>query len=99
MRKLLLETTCSHCHADLNRGEWIELGFRLPDGRQGAISLSAYFCDYSVKMPFFVEEGALAVLTCPHCKADLKSTRKCDACGSQMIAAPVLVPRTGKINS
>jgi RNA polymerase subunit RPABC4/transcription elongation factor Spt4 len=86
MRKLLLETTCPHCHADLNRGEWIDLGFRLPDGRQGAISLSAYFGDYSVKMPFFVEEGVLAMLACPHCQADLTSERKCSLCAAPMFS-------------
>ena len=86
MKKLLLETLCPRCRKELSHGEWIDLILRLPDGRQGTISLSAYFCDYSVKAPFFIEEGALAVINCPHCRADLTSEHKCSLCAAPMFA-------------
>jgi RNA polymerase subunit RPABC4/transcription elongation factor Spt4 len=86
MRKLLLETACPHCHHDLNQGDWIDLVLRLPDGRQGIISLSAFFGDYSVKVPFFIEEGALATLFCPHCQKDLTAEHKCTLCAAPMFS-------------
>lgn len=81
MKKLLLETVCPHCQTELSHDDWIDLKIRLSDGREGNISLSAYFCDYSLKTPFFIEEGAVADFFCPRCGADLVVDRPCGECG------------------
>jgi hypothetical protein len=92
MRKLLLETICPQCREDLTVGEWIDLKLSLADGREGAISLSAYFSDYSAKPPFFIEEGALAHFFCPHCLTDLTTDRQCGLCLAPLFAMGI---RTG----
>jgi len=49
-------------------------------GKHAPLYMSSLYGSY------LIEVGKVAGFRCPHCKADLKSTRKCDACSSQMIA-------------
>lgn len=86
MKKLLLETSCPSCRKDLNTDEWIVLKLRLSDGRDGLVSLSAYFSDYSVRLPFPIDEGKLATFFCPHCGADLTSERTCILCAAPLFS-------------
>lgn len=86
MKKLLLETLCPHCHQDLTRDGWIDLKLQMDDGRKGTISLSAYFGDYSIKQPFFIDEGALATFLCPHCATELTVPRTCGLCQAPEIS-------------
>ncbi|MDD2773472.1 MAG: class I tRNA ligase family protein [Elusimicrobiales bacterium] len=55
-------------------------------GKKGMLYLSSIYGSYSTGLPFTVPPGKVAGFRCPHCDADLKSTRKCDVCGAQMVA-------------
>ena len=55
-------------------------------GKKGMLSMSALYGSYAVEQPFDIPQGKVAGFRCPHCDADLKSTRKCDSCGAQMVA-------------
>lgn len=55
-------------------------------GKHAPLYLSALYGSYAVETGISIPAGKVAGFRCPHCKADLKSTRKCDACGSQMVA-------------
>lgn len=94
MKKLILETVCSACHHPLNDGEWIVLKLRLPGKGEGTISLSAYFSDYSVKLPFFIEEGVLGSFSCPHCSATLNTNKHCQVCQAPLFTLGI---KTGGI--
>lgn len=84
MKKILLDAVCPHCHAGLTHGDWIELKIRLADGQTGIVSLSTFFNDYAVKLPFFIAEGAMAVFHCPHCNAELNRDYPCTLCAAPM---------------
>jgi methionyl-tRNA synthetase len=55
-------------------------------GKHAPLYLSSLYGSYKVETELNMPIGKVAGFRCPSCKADLKSTRKCDACGSQMIA-------------
>jgi len=55
-------------------------------GKKGFLYLSSLYGSYDVNVPFEVPLRKIAGFRCPHCDADLKSTRKCDLCGAQMVA-------------
>ena len=55
-------------------------------GKHAPLYLSSLYGSYKAETELNMPVGKVAGFRCPHCKADLKSTRKCDACGSQMIA-------------
>jgi len=86
MNKLLLEAVCPHCKKDLTKDEWITLHFRLEDGRGGRLSLSAYFCTYTSKVPFHIKNGTIATMYCLHCKTDLAKNEKCILCNAPLFS-------------
>jgi len=55
-------------------------------GKHAPLYLSSLYGSYKVETELNMPAGKVAGFRCPHCKVDLKSTRKCDACSSQMIA-------------
>lgn len=55
-------------------------------GKHAPLYLSSFYGSYKVETELNMPVGKVAGFRCPHCKVDLKSTRKCDACSSQMIA-------------
>ena len=55
-------------------------------GKKGRLLLSSLYGSYKLVMPFKMPKGAVAGFYCPHCGAGLKSTRKCELCGSRMAA-------------
>jgi methionyl-tRNA synthetase len=55
-------------------------------GKRAPLFLSSMYGSYKVETELTMPVGKVAGFRCTHCDADLKSTRKCDACGSQMIA-------------
>ena len=55
-------------------------------GKNSPLYLSSLYGSYKVETDLSVPDGKIAGFRCPHCKADLKSTRKCDVCGAQMVA-------------
>ena len=55
-------------------------------GKNAPLHMSAAYGSYMVETTLGVSIGKIAGFRCPHCKADLKSTRKCDICGAQMVA-------------
>ena len=84
MKKIKLETVCPNCGQALTEGDWINLKCKCPDGKEGTISLSTFFGDYSVKLPFFIEDGMVVVFLCPHCGRELTSERKCSLCNAPL---------------
>jgi methionyl-tRNA synthetase len=48
--------------------------------------LSSVYGSYKVETEIDVPKSKIAGFRCPHCDADLKSTRKCDICNAQMVA-------------
>ncbi|MEK7721657.1 MAG: hypothetical protein AAB359_04640 [Elusimicrobiota bacterium] len=55
-------------------------------GRHAPLYMSSLYGSYLVETDLSMPVGKVAGFRCPYCKADLKSARKCDACGSRMIA-------------
>ncbi len=55
-------------------------------GKHSPLYMSSLYGSYKIETDLVMPVGKVAGFRCPHCKADLKSTRKCDACSSQMIA-------------
>ena len=55
-------------------------------GKNAPLNLSALYGSYALETKLVVPLGKVAGFRCPHCKADLKSTRKCERCSSQMVA-------------
>lgn len=55
-------------------------------GKNAPLYLSAAYGSYKIETGLPIPVGKIAGFRCPHCKADLKSTRKCDICSAQMVA-------------
>ena len=55
-------------------------------GKNAPLYMSSAYGSYLVETPLGVPIGKIAGFRCPHCKADLKSTRRCDVCAAQMVA-------------
>ena len=55
-------------------------------GKNSNLYLSSAYGSYKVETDLGIPIGKIAGFRCPHCKADLKSTRKCDVCAAQMVA-------------
>lgn len=55
-------------------------------GKNSPLYLSSVYGSYDVQTEINVPMGKIAGFRCPHCGADLKSTRKCDVCNAQMVA-------------
>ena len=55
-------------------------------GKHSPLYLSSRYGSYAVETALKVPLGKIAGFRCPHCKTDLKSTRKCEVCAAQMVA-------------
>jgi hypothetical protein len=55
-------------------------------GKNAPLYLSSAYGSYLVETALNIPISKIAGFRCPHCKADLKSTRKCDICAAQMVA-------------
>jgi hypothetical protein len=55
-------------------------------GKNAPLYMSSRYGSYTVESGLSVPIGKIAGFRCPHCKADLKSTRKCEVCSAQMVA-------------
>lgn len=89
---LNVSVKCPHCGKTLmDAAKKIEdkpaIALRLTyAGRNAPIYLSSLYGSYTVESSLNVPAGKIAGFRCPHCKADLKSSRKCDNCSAQMVA-------------
>lgn len=83
---------CPHCGKSLmNSGKKLDKVASIEvnltyAGKHAPLYLSSLYGSYLVETSLPIPTGKVAGFRCPHCEADLKSGRKCDACGSQMIA-------------
>ncbi len=89
---LSVSVKCPHCGKSLmnqsrklDKVASIEVNLTYA-GKHAPLYLSSLYGSYAVETQLPIPQGKVAGFRCPHCKADLKSTRKCEACGSQMIA-------------
>lgn len=87
-----LKVKCPYCGKSLMNSEHkidrlssIELKITYA-GKNAPIYLSSKYGSYSIQSSLVPPKGKVAGFRCPHCDADLKSTRKCEMCGSQMIS-------------
>ncbi|KAF0127750.1 MAG: hypothetical protein FD189_296 [Elusimicrobia bacterium] len=55
-------------------------------GKNAPLYLSSLYGSYDVETALPMPLNKIAGFRCPQCKADLKSTRKCDVCSAQMVA-------------
>ncbi|MBI4803449.1 MAG: hypothetical protein HY796_13095 [Elusimicrobia bacterium] len=55
-------------------------------GKNSPLYLSSAYGSYKAETKLGVPLGKIAGFRCPRCDADLKSTRKCDVCSTQMVA-------------
>ncbi|MCG2726820.1 MAG: class I tRNA ligase family protein [Elusimicrobia bacterium] len=55
-------------------------------GKNAHLYLSSIYGSYDTELGLNIPLGKIAGFRCPHCRADLKSTRKCDICSAQMVA-------------
>jgi len=55
-------------------------------GKNAPLYLSSVYGSYEIETEINVPKSKIAGFRCPHCGADLKSTRKCDICSAQMVA-------------
>lgn len=83
---------CPHCKRSLmDPGKKLEesasVSVRLTyAGRNAPLYMSSRYGSYSLESGLSVPIGKIAGFRCPHCRADLKSTRKCEICAAQMVA-------------
>lgn len=55
-------------------------------GKHAPLYMSALYGSFLVETDLSIPAGKVGGFRCPHCAADMKSTRKCETCGSQMVA-------------
>ncbi|MBI4655569.1 MAG: hypothetical protein HY746_02355 [Elusimicrobia bacterium] len=55
-------------------------------GRNAPLYLSSLYGSYKIQTVINVPRGKIAGFRCLFCKKDLKSSRKCDICGAQMVS-------------
>ena len=85
-----VELKCPHCGKILMDGEHkvdnVPSIALLADynGKSEMTYLSSYYGSYTVMSPFDVKKGDIVSLSCPHCKHELSSSRRCDECGAPM---------------
>ena len=83
---------CPHCGKSLinpakklDNASSIEVNLTYA-GKHAPLYMSSLYGSYKIETELPIPVGKVAGFRCPHCNADLKSTRRCDACNSQMIA-------------
>ena len=83
---------CPHCGKSLmdsakKMDDGSSINVRLTyAGKNAPLYMSARYGSYAVETGLNIPIGKIAGFRCPHCKADLKSTRKCEVCAAQMVA-------------
>ena len=55
------------------------------ENKSGFLRLSSLYGSYNVESEIFVPQEKIAQFFCPHCKAELKSTRICELCRASMV--------------
>lgn len=55
-------------------------------GKNSMLYLSSVYGSYKIETELNVPQSKIAGFRCPHCNADLKSTRRCDICNAPMVA-------------
>jgi methionyl-tRNA synthetase len=55
------------------------------ENKRGFLHLSSLYGSYNIESEVFVPQEKIAQFFCPHCEAELKSTRLCELCQAPMI--------------
>lgn len=55
-------------------------------GKKGMLYLISLYGSYNIETDINVPNSKIAGFRCPHCDADLKSTRRCELCNAPMVA-------------
>lgn len=87
-----LSLKCPHCGKSLmdpqkliNKKPAIKVKLTYA-GKNSFLYLSSVYGSYDIETSLNVPMGKIAGFRCPHCGADLKSTRKCEVCSAPMVA-------------
>lgn len=89
---IVVKVRCPHCKKSLmdNKkiidGEQAIMVKLTYAGKKGTLYLSPVYGSYNIETEIDVPKGKIAGFRCPHCGADLKSTRKCEICNASMVA-------------
>jgi hypothetical protein len=82
---LVLQLSCPQCKTGLTQGTKIVLDAYVKEtGKEGPMTLSAVFGDYSVETELPLQEGATVDFRCPRCEASLMLPITCKICGASM---------------
>lgn len=83
---------CQHCgHSLMDKKTYIDSRpsirlLALCGKRKGPLNLSALYGSYTIESGIPVLSGRIVRAYCPHCKKELKGSRKCEKCNAAMIA-------------
>lgn len=61
------------------------------DGRIGKIWLSSLYGSYALKSEMPIQDKRIISFICPHCRAELKSQRKCEICSAEMVPLELIM--------
>ncbi len=88
---LVLAVRCPQCGATLTEGMKVNLDATVRGThRDGVVSLSAVFGDYSIETDLDIPETAIVDFRCPKCEASLMLPLPCKACGAPMASLDLI---------
>jgi len=91
-RIFAVRVACPHCNRSLMSDEHLLDGHPMVrltaafDHQHGWLRLSSLYGDYRSESEFLVPAGAVVQCFCPHCHAELRSTRLCARCDAPMVS-------------
>lgn len=53
--------------------------------RKGELNLSAVYGSYTIESTIPIPKGRIVKVYCPHCREEIKGTRRCERCRAAMI--------------
>ncbi|MCK9399825.1 MAG: hypothetical protein M0Q51_07495 [Bacteroidales bacterium] len=91
---IALSVRCPHCDESLmdgnhliNNKPGIRLHIETSNNQKGTMWLSSIYGDYNYSSEFHIPDNEIVVLTCPHCKENLKRKNvTCDICDAPMVS-------------
>ena len=86
-----LKVRCPHCEKSLmdhtvflNVKPSIKVKIEM-NGRQGILNLCSSYGCFDKQSNIELSKDEIAILSCPHCRNDLKGSHSCDICGAPIV--------------
>ena len=86
-----VDLQCTHCGANLMDKDKLIDGHQSIEvlveykGKQGIMHLSSRYGSYKIETKIDIPDREIVRFICPHCKKDMRSSRKCYECGAPMV--------------